>query len=888
MATNVSLNTTVSISLAVGDDCFIESSGGYATVTVTPAYQRSDVWKVGPSQWKCRYGPYPRRTTVQIANSNATIWYTTTVDTVGGAPTGSQIVTALDAELGNPDWRTNNGGGGSGDMILASAQTVTGAKTFGNAGDVGKLKVAGTTSGATTIAAPAVAGTAVVTLPDATTTIVGRSTTDTLTNKTIDNPVLSGTLTGTYTIGGTPTFPAAVATLTGAQTLTNKTLTAATLTTPALGTPASGNLANCTAVPAAQISGVIPIANLATGTPTGSKFIRDDGTLQAIAGGGDALVANPLSQFAATTSAQLAGIISNETGTGSLVFATSPTLVTPALGTPASGVLTNCTGLPAAQISGVIPIANLATGTPTGSKFIRDDGTLQAIAGGGDALVANPLSQFAATTSAQLAGVVSDETGTGALVFANTPTLVTPALGAATGTSVTLTGAATAAGFVPTGATAVSDGMYLRAASTLGWSVGSAAKLKLSGTALAPSSDNGLALGESASRFSTVYAASISDGAEQLVGSSGTTARFGGGSGWTALSLFVGGTARLQIDSSGVVSVGGLTATGITTYAGATITTANAMGALAIDVTKGLNTKSVAADSTFTFSGTPATANTWFQLVVTNTDTNPHILTFPSAFSLITQAARTTCPIPASGRLNIVFRYNGSTYEVFGDGPYLNNTAATAAPAVTDDIAKGYGPGSLWFDGTGNAAYWCESNGAGAAVWNTLGGGSGDMVLASTQTVTGAKSFNDSTLKLNGSTSGTATLKTQATAGTVTHTLPTIGETLGYCGIPQVSQSAAYTCIWGDAGRHILHPSADTTARTFTIPANSSVAYPIGSTLTFINQNAGGVITIAITTDTMRLAGAGTTGSRTLAANGIATATKITSTEWIVSGVGLT
>jgi hypothetical protein len=57
--------------------------------------------------------------------------------------------------------------------------------------------------------------------------------------------------------------------------------------------------------------------------------------------------------------------------------------------------------------------------------------------------------------------------------------------------------------------------------------------------------------------------------------------------------------------------------------------------------------------------------------------------------------------------------------------------------------------------------------------------------------------------------------------------------------------------------------------------------------VTFVNQNAAWVITIAITTDTMRLAGAGTTGSRTLAANWIATAIKLTSTEWIISGTGL-
>jgi hypothetical protein len=66
------------------------------------------------------------------------------------------------------------------------------------------------------------------------------------------------------------------------------------------------------------------------------------------------------------------------------------------------------------------------------------------------------------------------------------------------------------------------------------------------------------------------------------------------------------------------------------------------------------------------------------------------------------------------------------------------------------------------------------------------------------------------------------------------------------------------------------------------------VAFGIGTTVTFVNQAGAGVVTIAITTDTMRLAGTGTTGSRTLAANGIATALKLTSTEWIISGMGLT
>ena len=145
-------------------------------------------------------------------------------------------------------------------------------------------------------------------------------------------------------------------------------------------------------------------------------------------------------------------------------------------------------------------------------------------------------------------------------------------------------------------------------------------------------------------------------------------------------------------------------------------------------------------------------------------------------------------------------------------------------------------------------------------------------------------------LQGNASGTGTTTLQSSNTNSTTTLTLPEPAEsvTLGFLNIPQNSQSAAYTLVITDAGKQIFHPSADTTARTFTIPANSSVAFPVGTAITFINQNAAGVVTISITSDTMRLAGAGTTGSRTLAANGIATCVKVTSTEWIISGTGLT
>lgn len=100
--------------------------------------------------------------------------------------------------------------------------------------------------------------------------------------------------------------------------------------------------------------------------------------------------------------------------------------------------------------------------------------------------------------------------------------------------------------------------------------------------------------------------------------------------------------------------------------------------------------------------------------------------------------------------------------------------------------------------------------------------------------------------------------------------------------------SANVTLALTDAGYLLVHPSADTTARTVAIPANGTVAFPIGTTLTIANQASAGVVTVSITTDTLRLAGAGSTGPRSLAANGLATLVKITATEWMISGSGLT
>jgi hypothetical protein len=151
-------------------------------------------------------------------------------------------------------------------------------------------------------------------------------------------------------------------------------------------------------------------------------------------------------------------------------------------------------------------------------------------------------------------------------------------------------------------------------------------------------------------------------------------------------------------------------------------------------------------------------------------------------------------------------------------------------------------------------------------------------------TLAGTETFTNKTL-----TSPTLTTPVLGTPSSGTLSGCTVDGTdaVGFRNIPQNSQSAAYTLVLDDAGKHIFLPVGDNNARTFTIPANSSVAYPIGTTITFINMAAANV-TIAITTDTLTLSSAGTTGSRTLATNGSATCIKITSTSWLISGSGLT
>lgn len=126
-----------------------------------------------------------------------------------------------------------------------------------------------------------------------------------------------------------------------------------------------------------------------------------------------------------------------------------------------------------------------------------------------------------------------------------------------------------------------------------------------------------------------------------------------------------------------------------------------------------------------------------------------------------------------------------------------------------------------------------------------------------------------------GTISGTAAAATAATAA----------NRVGYMGIPAsgAGASGSYTLVEADAGELVY----STSTRTVTIPSNASVPFQVGTTIVFVS-GSGATTTIAINSDTLILAGTGTTGSRTLAAHGMATAVKVGSNTWYISGNGLT
>jgi hypothetical protein len=192
------------------------------------------------------------------------------------------------------------------------------------------------------------------------------------------------------------------------------------------------------------------VTYLAAGTATAIRFYQPTNSWYQI--NAETTYGANIQIFLATpSSANLRAAMTDETGTGVLVFNTSPTLVTPILTTPTinnptmtapvlgtvtSGNISNCTSTSMVMVSPVL-------GTPTSGNLSNCTALpLSGVTG----LAANVATFLATPSSANLAAALTDETGTGAAVFANTPTLITPVIGVATGTSLTATGSVVSTG----------------------------------------------------------------------------------------------------------------------------------------------------------------------------------------------------------------------------------------------------------------------------------------------------------------------------------------------------------------------------------------------------------------------------------------------------------
>jgi hypothetical protein len=273
------------------------------------------------------------------------------------------------------------------------------------------------------------------------------------------------------------------------------------------------------------------------------------------------------------------------------------------------------------------------------------------------------------------------------------------------------------------------------------------------------------------------------------------------------------------------------------------------------------------------------------------------VTTFQTSLSGLTPATATAGAVTLAGVLGV--SSGGTNLSAGTSGGVLAYTATgtLASSAALTQYGVVYGGGA-------GAVPVSTAAGLTGQVLSATTGGAPTWTTPAAQAYPGAGIANStgSAWGTSYSTTGSGTVVALATSPSFTTPVlgtPTSGNLsnctadgtnpVGFLNIPQNVQTGSYTLTLGDAGEHIYRGSGS--AATWTIPAASSVAFPLGTAITFINLSATSV-SIDITTDTMYLSSAGTTGTRTLAQYGSATAIKVSGVSssgiWVISGSGLT
>jgi hypothetical protein len=364
---------------------------------------------------------------------------------------------------------------------------------------------------------------------------------------------------------------------------------------------------------------------------------------------------------------------------------------------------------------------------------------------------------------------------------------------------------------------------------------------------------------------------------------------------WNATQIGVayGGTGLTATPSNGQLAIGNGTGYSLATLtAGTNVSISNSAGGITINATASAGGTVTSVDGSggttgLTLTGGPITVSGTLTLggtlVPSNGGTGATTLTgYVYGNGTSTMTASTTIPNTAITGLGTMSTQAASSVAITGgtiNGATVGaSTAATVRGTTITATTQFDGPGTGL---TGTAAG--LSIGGNAATATNV---TGTVAVANGGTGVTTSTGSGSVVLSNSPTLVTPVLGTP-TSGTLSNCTVDGTNEVGFKNIPQNSQSADYTLVLADAGKHIFHPSTDANARTFTIPANSSVAFPIGTAVTFVNMTSQ-VVTIAITSDTLTLSPAGTSGSRSLAQFGSATALKIASTQWLISGSGLT